>query len=83
MPRPIALLERMRLSKSGWRLDDLTALYEGFGFVTREGGKHRLFAHPRYPDLRATVTRSRDLPKGYISFAVRLIDELLRREDRS
>jgi hypothetical protein len=80
LSRPAALLERMRLSKAGWRLDDLTTLYLGYGFEMIEGGKHRLFIHPEHRDLRATVTRARDLPKGYVSCAVRLVTELLKRE---
>lgn len=77
------LLERMRRSKSGWRYGDLHTLYRGFGFDTREGGKHTLYVHPDHPDLRATVTRARDLPKGYVSYAVSLVDELLRRQRTS
>ena len=71
------LLIRMRRSKAGWREKDLHALYVGFGFEVTEGKKHRLYVHAKYSQLRATVTRARDLPAGYITYAVRLIEQLL------
>ncbi|MFA5092356.1 MAG: hypothetical protein WC543_00165 [Candidatus Omnitrophota bacterium] len=70
------LLERMRCSKSGWRFTDLEKLYSKYGFEKKEGGKHALFLHPDFPELRATVTRHNSLPLGYIQFAVKLIDKL-------
>jgi hypothetical protein len=76
------LLARMRASKAGWGWNDLDQLYAGFGFVTREGGKHTVYIHEEQRDLRATVARHRSLPVGYIQTAIRLIDELQRREAR-
>jgi hypothetical protein len=83
------LLERMRRSKTGWTAGDLHRLYAGFrpytgfGFEFREGHRHRLYVHPRYPDLRATVRRaSGALPAGYVSTAVHLIDTLEAREEQ-
>jgi len=70
----------MRRSKAGWTFNDLEKLYLGLGFEMREGGSHRLYIHPKFPKLRATVTRSRSLAKGYIDHAVKLADELERRE---
>ena len=70
------LLERMRRTKDGWSYDDLDRLYIGFGFIMREGGKHRIYIHPTFPELRATVARSRSLAKGYIRHALYLIDRL-------
>ena len=70
------LLARMRASKSGWGEKDLETLYLGFGFQFREGSNHRLYFHPKYPKLFATVARHRSLAKGYISTAVKLIDKL-------
>ena len=66
------LLERMRRSKDGWSYVDLHRLYIGLGFDMREGGKHRIYIHPIFPELRATVTRSRSLAKGYIQHALYL-----------
>ena len=70
------LLERMRASKAGWRDTDLRKLYLGLGFQLKEGGKHCVYIHPKYPELRATVTRSRFLAKGYITHALNLAERL-------
>lgn len=78
------LLDRMRRSKTGWTAADLHRLYTSFGFDFRQGGRHRLYVHPRYPDLRATVRRASGvLPAGYVSTALHLIDTLQVREERS
>ena len=79
------LLNRMRATKTGWRDIDLRKLYLGLGFEVREGGKHSVYIHPRYSELRATVTRSRSLAKGYIAHAVGLaqrLEELEAQDDR-
>jgi predicted RNA binding protein YcfA (HicA-like mRNA interferase family) len=70
------LLSRMRASKSGWGEKDLESLYLGFGFQVREGSKHRIYSHPKYPQLYATVARHTSLAIGYVSTAVKLIDQL-------
>lgn len=77
------LLARMRQSKAGWGFHDLDALYRGFGFEAREGGKHVMHVHPQFPQLRATVARHRSLPIGYIQHAIRLIEELKELERRA
>ena len=74
------LLARMRQSKSGWRFKDLDTLYKGFGFEAREGGKHAMYIHPKYHQLRATVSRQRSLPIGYVQHAIKLIDEVMKLE---
>ena len=76
MSRAEDLLDRMRRSKAGWTYADLDNLYRGLGFKVREGGKHRIYIHPRFSQLRATVTRSRSLAKGYIKHALDLADRL-------
>lgn len=70
-------LEQMRNSKSNWKRADLDKLYEGFGFVISHGGSHDIVKHPNFPQLRATLPRHRELAKGYVEFAVKLIDRLL------
>lgn len=70
------LLARMRQTKSGWGLEDLDTLYRGFGFESLEGGKHRMYIHPHFKELRATVARHKSLPIGYVQYAIRLIDRL-------
>ena len=79
------LLEQMRRSKSNWKRADLDKLYEGFGFVITHGGNHDIAKHPNYPELRTTLPRHRELAKGYVEFAVKLIDRILelQKEGRS
>ncbi len=71
------ILEQMRNSKSNWKRTDLDTLYEGFGFVVSHGGNHDIVKHPNFPELRATLPRHRQLAKGYVEFAVKLVDRLL------
>lgn len=70
------ILEKMRNSKAGWGVDDLHALYVGFGFEFRQGGKHIIYIHPEFPELRATVARHGTIAIGYIQHAISLIDKL-------
>lgn len=76
MSKAEKILEKMRNSKAGWTFNDLHTLYMGFGFECREGGKHVIYFHPDYPELRATVARHGSLPVGYIQHAIKLIDNL-------
>lgn len=71
------LLERMRKSKTGWKRKDLDNLYTGFGFIIIHGGSHDIVKHPDYPQLRSTLPRHRDLAKGYVEYAIKLIDTLI------
>jgi hypothetical protein len=82
-PKAEKLLEQMRNSKSNWKRADLDSLYEGFGFVIRHGGNHDVVKHPIYPQLRATLPRHRQLAKGYVEFAVKLVDRLLELQKES
>jgi hypothetical protein len=77
------LLEQMRTSKSSWKRADLDTLYEGFGFAITHGGHHDIAKHPKFPHLRATLPRHRDLARGYVEFAVKLMDRLLELEEGS
>lgn len=74
------LLAQMRQAKAGWTADDLETVYLGYGFKVREGGKHKLYVHSKFPELRATVTRHRSLPIGYIQTAIKLIERLVELE---
>lgn len=71
------LLEQMRKSKSNWKKEDIEKLYKEFGFIIRHGSNHDIVTHPEFPKLRATLARHKALPKGYVQFAVKLIDQLL------
>lgn len=77
------LLEQMKNSKSNWKRADLDTLYEGFGFVIKHGGNHDIYKHPKFPELRATLPRHRQLAKGYVEFAVKLIEKLLELQKES
>jgi len=77
-PAAAALLERMRATKSGWGQKDLDAVYRGYGFVMEEGGSHRKYYHPRYPQLWTMVARHNDLAPGYAQTALKLVAELER-----
>lgn len=77
------LLEQMRNSKSNWKRADLDKLYEGFGFDISHGGNHDIAKHPKYPQLRATLPRHRVLAKGYVEFAVKLVEQLLQLQKES
>lgn len=66
----------MRHSKSKWKRSDLDRLYEGFGFIISGGAKHDIVKHPEYPSLRTTLPRHKELAKGYVEYAVKLIDNL-------
>lgn len=70
------LRARMARSPGGWGSNDLDRLFRGFGFVMREGGKHRLYSHPTYPMLRATVPRGSPLATGHVESALKLLDRL-------
>lgn len=66
----------MSASKDGWGWRDLDRIYLSYGFTKRQGSKHTVYSHPTHRQLRATVARHRSLPKGYITTALRLINEL-------
>lgn len=82
MPMDDELLRRARVSKADWGHDEVVALYQTYGFEVRHGSRHDVVVHPQHPDLRGTVARHKSLATGYVSHAVRLIDELLAREQR-
>jgi len=67
----------MRQSSYGWSPQDLEKVYRYYGFVVREGGKHRIYTHPEAPNLIATVKRGKRLAVGYIKDAITLIDKLM------
>jgi predicted RNA binding protein YcfA (HicA-like mRNA interferase family) len=75
--KAMKLLERMRRSKSGWTVKDLINLYESFGFVVTHGSNHDIVKHPKYSNLRTTLPRHNYLARGYVEYAIKLIDQLL------
>lgn len=73
------LLEGMRKTKANWTLDDLYALYKGYGFTIRNGN-HPIVSHPRYPFLRGTLPNHKSFATGYVAHAVKLVEQLLKLE---
>jgi len=82
-PGPEKLLEDMRRTKAKWKRRDIVALYKGFGFVIEHGSKHDKVYHPQYPRLNDTLPRHRNVPKIYVSRAVKLVDKLTQLKDTS
>lgn len=82
MPRADRLYEKAIRTKSGWRLQELLRLYEGFGFVVKEGRKHIVVSHPLHRNLVTTITRKRTLARGYIDEAVKIIEALQGLEEK-
>jgi len=71
----------MRQSPFGWSPEDLDKVYRYYGFTVREGGKHRVYTHPKAPELISTVKRGKRLAVGYIKDAIALIDKLLNQKE--
>jgi len=67
----------MRQSKADWKRSDLDRLYAGYGFVIIHGSNHDIVKHPGYPSLRTTLPRHNILARGYVEYAIKLIDQLL------
>jgi hypothetical protein len=67
----------MRVSKSSWKRSYLDKLYLGFGFIISHGANHDIIKHPDFPILRTTLPRHRELARGYVEYAVKLVDKLL------
>lgn len=75
------LLERMRNSTSGWGQKDFEQLLPGYGFIWKEGKRHRLYRHPKHPELRISVPRHGSLKDWVARDAIKLIDELEKKDD--
>jgi hypothetical protein len=79
--RGLVLLQRANSSPYGWKRGELDKLYNYYGFLIEAGAKHDIVKHPKYPDLRATLTRSSsELHPDYIRHAVDMIGKFLERE---
>lgn len=71
------------VSKRGWRAKDLDALLMGFGFEHEDGTNHATYTHITYPDLITQIPRHpKELHPKFVTTAVRLVDELIRRENK-
>ena len=74
------LLEKAKKSPANWKRKELDRLYQAYGFVIENGGKHDIVKCERYPDLRATLPRHNSVIKFYVMYAVKLIEEMLERD---
>lgn len=81
-PKHKKLLQRAKDSPRGWRLRELITLYKGFGFEIRELSRHTSVSHPEFL-LRTTVPRhpNRELDPNYVRYAVKLIENLLDKQN--
>lgn len=51
---------------------------DAFGFIIKRKKKHDLAVHPKFPQLRGTLTRSSgEIHRHYVDHAVKLIEKLL------
>lgn len=79
-PRHLKLYERAKNSPYDWKVEELIALYRGFGFSIESGGKHMAVYHEEFAGLRTTFPYGRKTLKAhYVRTAVRLIRELRER----
>lgn len=73
-------LAKARSKKAGWRASEMARLYRAWGFFEETGGRDTKYVHEKYPDLVAYVTRSSgEISKAYVSDALELMEELIRR----
>lgn len=75
--RALKLLERLRLSKSGAKPEDVKALYLAFGFVVESRKRHDCATHPNYPELYGYIPRHRKLATYVAEQAVELAERVL------
>jgi hypothetical protein len=75
------ILEAMRRSQSNWTRHDLETVYTGHGFKIRIGAKHDMAIHIKYRRLRGTLPNHTHFAVGYITNAIKLIDEAKQLED--
>lgn len=69
-------LEDVENNPSDLSQHDLDALYTGFDFTLRQGGKHRIYTHPRFKQLHDTVPRQNSLPHVYGERAAAFIRQI-------
>ena len=70
-------LARLRLSQDNCTRHDLEVIYEANGFEIRRGN-HDIAKHTKYKYLRGTLPNHKSFAKGYVTTALKLIDEARR-----
>lgn len=73
------ILARLRLSPNNCTRHDLEVIYLANGFEIRNGN-HGIARHSKYKHLRGTLPNHKSFAIGYVTNAIKLIDEALRLE---
>lgn len=71
------ILARLRTSTNNCTRHDLEVIYLANGFEIRTG-KHDIAKHSKYKHLRGTLPNHKSFAIGYVTTAIKLIDEALR-----
>jgi hypothetical protein len=69
------ILDRLRRSQNNCTRHDLEVIYEANGFEIRKGKKHDFAIHTKYIYLRGTLPNHKSFAKGYVTDAIKFIDE--------
>jgi hypothetical protein len=71
------ILARLRVSQNNCTRHDLEEIYLANGFEIRRGN-HDIARHSKYKHLRGTLPNHNSFAIGYVTTAIKLIDEVLR-----
>jgi hypothetical protein len=72
------ILDNLRRSQNNCTRHDLEVIYTEYGFKIRKGSKHDFAIHAKYKRLRGSLPNHKSFAKGYVTCAIKLIDEALR-----
>jgi len=72
------ILSGLRRSSNNCTRHDLEVIYLGNGFRIRQGEKHDMAIHTKFKQLRTTLPNHNPFAKGYVTQAIKLIDEAIR-----
>ena len=75
------LLARMWNSPHGHRFRDVHSVLCGHGFRVTDIGKHRVYRHDKFADLKLSVPRHRSVKSWVIRRVLELIQTLSQREE--
>jgi len=77
MDEAAKILARLRGSPNNCTRHDLEVIYLANGFEIRKGN-HDIAKHTKYKRLRGTLPNHKSFAIGYVTTAIKLIDEALR-----
>lgn len=75
------ILGRLRVSPNNCNRHDLEVIYLANGFEIRTG-KHDIAKHSKYKHLRGTLPNHKSFAIGYVTTAIKLIEEALRLQEQ-